>query len=187
INPPMKYSNTWLLDQIKQGLTPNYIYFWGHRPLPDRIGPSCMSQWFAAGFEHDGKYFHTAEHWMMYHKAMTMQDHASAEAVLANSDPRAVKAIGRKVKNYDDKLWAARKFAVVVEGNVRKFGASRKLKQYLLGTGNAVLVEASPYDAQWGIGMGAEEARRLNDPSQWRGTNLLGWALMEARDRLLVD
>ena len=73
---------------------------------------------------------------------------------------------------------------IVVQGNVLKFGISRKLKNYLLGTGDAILVEASPYDDQWGIGMNAEEAPRLNDPARWRGVNLLGWALMEARDRL---
>jgi len=180
----MTYSTPWLLDQIAVGLQPEYIYFWGHRPLPDRIGPSCMSQWFAAGFEHDGQYFPTAEHWMMYHKALVAGDRKSAAAVLADPNPRTVKAIGRKVRNYDDKLWATRKYPIVIEGNVMKFGASRKLQDYLLGTGNAILVEASPYDDQWGIGMGKEEAEHLHDPAQWRGTNLLGWALMEARERL---
>lgn len=180
----MTYSNPWLLDQLANGNEPEYIYFWGHRPLPDRIGPSCMSQWFASGFEYEGKYFHTAEHWMMYHKAMVAYDRAAAAAVLADPDPRAAKAIGRKVKNYDDKLWAIRKYPIVVQGNVLKFGGSRKLKEYLLSTGDAVLVEASPYDDQWGIGMNAEEAQRLNDPAQWRGMNLLGWALMEAREVL---
>lgn len=68
----MTYSNQWLLDRIASGLQPGYIYFWGHRPLPDRIGPSCMSQWFASGFEYDGNYFQTAEHWMMYHKALVL-------------------------------------------------------------------------------------------------------------------
>ena len=180
----MTYSTPWLLDQLSAGLQPEYLYFWGHRPLPDRIGPSCLSQWFAAGFNHEGQHFATAEHWMMYHKALVAGDRESAAAVLADPDPRAVKAIGRKVKNYDDKLWATRKYPIVIEGNVLKFGNSRKLREYLLGTGEAILVEASPYDDQWGIGMGKAEAERLDDPAQWRGTNLLGWALMEARDRL---
>jgi len=70
---------------------------------------------------------------MMYHKALVTYDRAAADAVLADPDPRAVKAIGRKVKNYDDKLWATRKYPIVIQGNVLKFGTSRKLKNYLLG------------------------------------------------------
>lgn len=180
----MTYSNQWLLDRIASGLQPGYIYFWGHRPLPDRIGPSCMSQWFASGFEYDGNYFQTAEHWMMYHKALVANDLSSAAAVLAEPSPRAVKSIGRKIRGYDDKEWAIYKFSVVVKGNILKFGANRKLKTYLLGTGDTVLVEASPLDTKWGIGMNPEDAKKLNDPAQWQGTNLLGWALMEARDQL---
>lgn len=180
----MTYTTPWLLAQLAVGKTYEYIYFWGHRPDPNGITKACLSQWYAAGFEHEGRYFPTAEHWMMYHKALVAGDQESARAVLVEPSARAVKAIGRKVKNYDDKLWATRKYPIVIEGNVMKFGGSRKLRDYLLGTGDAILVEASPYDDQWGIGMGIDEARRLDDPAQWRGTNLLGWALMEARERL---
>ncbi|MEO0734865.1 MAG: NADAR family protein [Bacteroidota bacterium] len=181
----MTYSTPWLLNQLATGKTPEYIYFWGHRPAADgSMNKSCLSQWFAAGFTHEGQHFATAEHWMMWHKAMTFYDRETAARILATDDPKKAKSLGRKVKNYDDKLWATVKYPIVVEGNVLKFGQDPRLKDYLLGTGDAVLVEASPYDDQWGIGMGADEARRLDDPAQWRGTNLLGWALMEAREQI---
>ncbi len=182
----MAYSNNWLLSQLNQGKSFDYLYFWGHRPSADgRITQSCLSQWYDSGFEHEGNYFPTAEHWMMWHKALNAGDEQAARAVFSDRNPSKAKSIGRKVRNYDDARWAAVKYDIVVKGNVLKFGQNPRLKQYLLGTGNLVLVEASPYDAQWGIGMTADEARRLNDPKQWRGTNLLGWALIEARDRLL--
>lgn len=183
----MIYSNDWLFAQIDQGQSFDYRYFWGHRPSEDgSITQTCLSQWFAVGFEHEGTYFPTAEHWMMWHKALTAGDEQAARAVFLDKDPRKAKSIGRKVKNYDDARWAAVKYDIVVRGNVMKFGQNPRLKNYLLSTGNLVLVEASPYDAQWGIGMTAEEASRHNDPREWRGTNLLGWALMEARDKLLL-
>lgn len=181
----MTYSNSWLLAQLTAGKTFDYLYFWGHSPSKDGLAnKSCLSQWYASGFEHEGRYFATAEHWMMWHKALTAGDEESAVAIFIDDDPRRVKAIGRNVRNYDDKKWAAVKYPTVVQGNVLKFGAKKELKDFLLGTGNTVLVEASPYDKQWGIGLRAEEARALDDPAHWQGTNLLGWALMEARDQL---
>ncbi|MEM1358069.1 MAG: NADAR family protein [Bacteroidota bacterium] len=181
----MPYSNNWLFDQIASGKQFDYLYFWGHRPSRDgSVNQSCLSQWYAAGFEYEGNYFSTAEHWMMWHKALTFGDEAAAAAVLETQDPREVKSWGRKVKDYDDAIWAEVKYSIVVQGNLSKFGQNRNLKKYLLNTGRAILVEASPYDVQWGIGMTAKEARTLNDPSKWRGTNLLGWALMEVRDHL---
>jgi ribA/ribD-fused uncharacterized protein len=46
-----------------------------------------------------------------------------------------------------------------------------------------VLVEASPRDRIWGIGMSAGH-RDASRPSRWRGLNLLGFALMNVRDQL---
>ena len=181
----MHYSNDWLRAQIATGRTFDYLYFWGHRPSPTgEITASCLSQWYAAGFEYAGRYFATAEHWMMWHKALTAGDAACAERIFADPDPRVAKSIGRKVKGYDDAAWGAVKYDHVVKGNVLKFGSDPRLKAFLLGTGDAVLVEASPLDPQWGIGMAPNEARRVDDPGKWRGTNYLGYALMEARDAL---
>ena len=93
------------------------------------------------------------------------------------------KALGRLVQGFDDGAWEAARFELVVVGNVHKFGQDAALGEYLLGTRGRVLVEASPRDRVWGIGLSAghEDAER---PEKWRGTNLLGFALMEARERL---
>ncbi|MEM9836833.1 MAG: NADAR family protein, partial [Bacteroidota bacterium] len=158
----MKYTNEWLLAELSSGKEFNYVYFWGHRPAVDgSITKTCLSQWFAAGFTMDGQYFPTAEHWMMWNKAMTFNDLTTAEAILKNKDPRKAKSWGRRVKDYDNEKWAAVKFDIVVRGNVAKFTQQPRLGAYLRGTGDKVLVEASPYDAQWGIGMLQEEAQRV--------------------------
>lgn len=181
----MNYSNDWLIDQLATGTNPDYLYFWGHRPgKGGQVVQSCLSQWFPAGFGHEGCHFFTAEHWMMWHKALTFGDQAVADAILTTVDVKKVKALGRKVKNYDDATWAAARYEIVVQGNLLKFNQNPAFKAYLLATGNKVIVEASPYDAVWGIGMTADEARKVTAPSDWRGTNLLGYALMEVRDTL---
>ena len=74
---------------------------------------------------------------------------------------------------------------IVVAGNLAKFEQNVALERYLLGTGDAVLVEASPRDRIWGIGMGASNPDAQN-PERWRGGNLLGFALMEVRARLMA-
>lgn len=89
----------------------------------------------------------------------------------------------RLVRGFDDAVWARERFALVVEGSVHKFGQDPALRTYLLGTGERVLVEASPVDRIWGIGLAKDDPRSAN-PASWRGLNLLGFALMEARTRL---
>lgn len=73
--------------------------------------------------------------------------------------------------------------SIVAEGSYHKFSQNPRLRDFLLATGEKVLVEASPYDQVWSIGMSAED-ERAKAPRQWAGTNWLGWCLMEARDRL---
>lgn len=80
-----------------------------------------------------------------------------------------------------DEEWDASKYQIVVDGNAAKFGQNDALKAFLLGTGNAVLAEASPYDGIWGIQLAAEDPL-ATDPKCWQGENLLGFALMEVRD-----
>lgn len=178
----MKYSNTWLLQQLADGKNFDFLYFWGHQPRKDGlIGKSCLSQWFATGFTHEGTHYPTAEHWMMVHKALTFADHTTAAAILADPDPRAAKAFGRQITGYDNKHWYKVKYEVVKQGNVLKFSQNESLNTYLRSTGDAILVETSPYDTMWGIGMKAQEAASVT-PHEWRGENWLGWCLMEARD-----
>lgn len=116
-------------------------------------------------------------------KARLFGDHSIAEQILAAGHPRQAKDLGRKVRSFDQKEWQARRFPVVVAGNVAKFSQHQDLQAFLLGTGQRVLVEASPEDRIWGIGLAADD-RRAEDPAQWLGENLLGFALMHARSQL---
>lgn len=173
-----------LQARVADGQRFDYLHFWGHRQRADGVvTASCFSQWYPACFEIDGVAYSTAEHFMMAEKARLFEDHATLGQVLAAPTPNDAKSLGRRVAGYDDARWAARRFDAVLEGNLAKFSQSDKLRAFLLGTGSAVLVEASPMDPVWGIGMAADDPH-ANDPEQWLGLNLLGFALMAVRDRL---
>lgn len=173
-----------LRQRAAQGDPFTYLYFWGHKTSADgRVTKACFSQWYPAAFTIDGVVYKTAEHWMMAAKARLFGDDESLGEILRAAEPRAAKALGRKVKNFDETLWKAEARRLVTQGNVAKFGQHPELKAFLLGTGAAVLVEASPFDRIWGIGMKADDARAC-DPQTWQGQNLLGFALMDVRQTL---
>lgn len=139
-----------------------------------------LSNWSEHGFEADGLRFPTAEHSMMYHKALLMGDGATAELILATPSPHAAKKLGRRVKPWDEALWVRERFGIMVRACRAKARAHPELKQKLLDTGDAVLAEASPFDRVWGIGIGAAKAR---EGAPWRGQNLLGKAWMHVREQ----
>ncbi|WP_372446820.1 NADAR family protein [Microbispora oryzae] len=168
----------------RSGRTLRYLYFWGHRPARDGgAGPGCLSQWWPVAFTEDGHTFASAEHYMMAHKAWLFGDARTAEQILAADHPGEAKKLGRAVRDFDEQAWNARRFDIVVRGNIAKFGQNAELRRYLLATGKRVLVEASPYDRIWGIGLTAGDERAAT-PATWQGLNLLGFALMAARDAL---
>ncbi|MFJ9647737.1 NADAR family protein [Streptomyces sp. NPDC101206] len=176
-----------LIEQVSRGDRVKFLPFWGHRPRPDgTLGPSCLSQWWPSPFTVDGVRYETAEHWMMAGKARLFGDADGERAALAAGTPAEAKKAGRLVRGFDDEVWERERFALVVEGSVHKFRSTPQLRSYLLTTGDRVLVEASPMDRVWGIGLAADDARAL-DPARWRGLNLLGFALMEARERLRAE
>lgn len=180
---PLPTDRQALIEAIDAGLRPRFLLFWGHRPpRSGRIGPSCLSQWWAQPFSVDGTTYRTAEHWMMAEKARLFGDAAAEAGVLASATPKEAKAWGRQVQGFDTDTWDAHKFDIVRTGSTHKF-SQPDLRAYLLSTDDAVLVEASPSDAVWGIAMGAKN-KRCHDPRQWQGENLLGFALMAARDVL---
>jgi len=180
----MKYDIEWVKEQYEAHPNLKYVFFWGHRPNPDgSIGKSCFSQWWESPFEHEKLTFKTAEHWMMYQKAVLFDDSKISTRILNVSTPAEAKKLGRQVKNFDDTLWKKNRGEVVVQGNYLKFSQHKDLLDFLLKTGRRVLVEASPVDDIWGIGL-SQDANNIRDPHTWRGLNLLGFALMEARDRL---
>ncbi|MFC7218825.1 NADAR family protein [Streptomyces polyrhachis] len=169
---------------VAAGARPKWLMFWGHRPQPDgSIGPGALSQWWPSPFTVAAVEYASAEHWMMAGKARLFGDEASLAAILAARTPAEAKALGRLVQPFDEARWSAARFELVVEGSVAKFAQDPALRAYLLGTANRVLVEASPRDRIWGIGLGAANDH-ATDPTRWRGRNLLGFALMEARARL---
>jgi len=179
----MKYNIETTIQSIeKEGR--NFLFFWGHQPSKDgQIIKSCMSQWWPSIFEENGKTFHTAEHYMMAQKAKLFGDEEIMELITQSSNPKEVKALGRKVKNFNEEAWNAAKYKIVRQGNLLKFTQNSDLKDYLISTSTKIIVEASPVDRIWGVGM-AEGHRDINYPSKWRGENLLGFALMEVRDQL---
>ncbi|KAL8703667.1 MAG: hypothetical protein Q9201_003152 [Fulgogasparrea decipioides] len=131
--------------------------------------------------------FRTTEQYMMYHKAMLFKDPESADQIMLAPTPRKQKALGRKVKNFDGKVWEAQREQIVENGNWNKFCSSKdgtKLRDMLVETGDRELVEASPFDRIWGIGYGANYAEE--NRSDW-GLNLLGNALMRVRDRINAE
>ena len=167
-----------------RGVCPDFLFFWGHRPQRDGIiGPGCLSQWWPAPFQDRGVTYPTAEHFMMVGKARLFGDEGMVSRIIEAQSPGEAKALGRAIRGYDENLWAARRYDVVVEGNIAKFGQHPDLLSYLAATAGRVLVEASPADRVWGIGLAADDSR-AGRPSQWEGLNLLGFALMDVRERL---
>ncbi|PJJ10288.1 hypothetical protein CLU83_3690 [Flavobacterium sp. 1] len=161
-----------------------FLFFWGHQPSKDGIiTKTCFSQWWISPFVVDGITYKTAEHWMMAKKAELFNDDEVLEKIIQANSPAEVKKLGREVKNYDDNLWLANRYEIVKQGSFHKFNQNSDLKEFLMNTKERVLVEASPVDAIWGIGM-AGDHKDIHNPEKWRGLNLLGFALMEVRDAL---
>jgi ribA/ribD-fused uncharacterized protein len=173
-----------LLQALAEGRAFSFRPFYGHTPRPDgALSDAVFSQWWRSAFEVQGVRYACAEQFMMAEKARLFGDAETLARILAEPEPARVKALGREVRGYDDAAWAARRFDAVTEGSCAKFSATPELRAYLLATGDAVLVEAAPRDQIWGIGFG-RESPLVSQPAKWRGQNLLGFALMRARERL---
>lgn len=158
------------------------IGFWGgYRTRA--VGPTCLSQWYSCSFKMDDHEFANAEQAMMYQKAKLFKDHHQMQQILRTVDPKAVKALGRGVIGFKQSVWEVHRFDIVQRVTRAKFSQNEALKEYLLSTNGASLVEASPFDQIWGAGLKADDPR-INDPNQWRGLNLLGFVLMNVRDEL---
>jgi len=166
------------------GTPQKYVLFWGHRPERNgRTGHGCFSQWWPAPVSIDGVMYPTAEHWMMAEKARLFDDEQGVAKVLAARSPGAAKAAGRGIRGFDEDRWADARYEIVVTGTLAKFSQHSELARVLAETGAMILVEASPTDRVWGIGLSAND-EAATDPSRWRGLNLLGFALMDVRETL---
>ena len=173
-----------LRSLIKDGVRPRYLLFWGHQPpAAGGVGKGCLSQWWPVVFTVDGQAYPSAEHFMMAGKAALFGDAETAARIRQSPHPGAAKALGRQVRGFDEQRWAEHRFDLVVTGNLAKFRQNADLRDFLLGTGSRVIVEASPRDRIWGIGLAPSDERAMS-PEQWPGLNLMGFALMEVRHRL---
>ena len=179
----MKYNIETIRQIVHRNPDTTIIYFWGHSPNPKKMTATCLSQWYDCYFAVNGVCYHTTEQFMMASKALLFGDDEVYREIMTAYCPSDHKKLGRKVHGFNPELWDAKKYDIVVVGNKAKFGQNPELKEFLLSTSDAILVEASPYDKIWGIGLDRKTAMK-GTVDQWKGENLLGCALMEVRDWL---
>lgn len=151
----------------------NFVFFW--------TGATPFSNFYKRAFAYKGYTLNYGEQAFMLEKAL-MFDPSKVDAIVKANNPKDVKRLGRAVQNFDDKIWKACRYEVMKNVLRAKF-SDEGLRRLLLNTGNRTLVEASPYDKIWGIGLSADDPNALN-PNNWKGSNLLGKALMEIRAEL---
>ena len=149
-----------------------YVFFWQNG--------SPFSQWHKSTFTAHGFTYNCAEQYMMHQKALLFGDTVVAEAIMKEKNPRQQKSWGRKVRGFDAEVWNKQCRDIVYEGNYYKFTQNPHLMDELQKTVGKHLVEASPYDKIWGIGLGPDDPKRF-DKSKWRGTNWLGKELTRLR------
>lgn len=152
-----------------------------------------FSQWTPSSFIIDDVEYNCAEQYMMAQKAIIFGDLDIYDQIMESDDAATQKKLGRIVENFDKDIWEEdeengypRCWNIVWRANMAKFSQNPHFLQDLLNTGNKLLVEASPYDTIWGVGMGAENPRILN-PENWNGTNWLGEVLTNVRSFLRAD
>ncbi len=162
-------------------VTDKHVCFWNEWP----------SNWHPAEFDIEVNgvncHFYNTEQYFMYMKAIVFGDEEIAKQILEDGNPRKVKALGRKVQNYDDAVWNEKRYQIMLKANVAKFSQNEDLKQMLLSPeyeGHG-FVEASPYDKVWGVRM-FESNPDIDDETKWKGLNLLGKILDETR-RIIVE
>ena len=131
------YDMEWLLSLKNGGTSQKFVYFWGHRKRTDKaITKACFSQWWEQSFLVEGKEYKTAEHWMMAGKAKLFNDQEILEKIILAKTPGEAKALGRKVRNFDNTTWEAHRYEIVKQGNLHKFSQHEDLKEFLLNTGD---------------------------------------------------
>lgn len=178
------YSLDGILEEKAAGIERENIFFWGHHPGKEgTVGKECFSQWYMAEFYVGHMGYCCMEQYMMSKKALLFGDKETSEKIMESKEQNEIKQLGREVKGFDEEIWNSFKVPIVLTGNYYKFSQLEELRKYLLGTGESLLIEASPYDKVWGIGMNAEEASVCGIDG-WKGMNLLGFALMEVRDEI---
>lgn len=181
----MEHNKLCLLCTDRTYTREDFVFFWGHTSKSSNVGKHCLSQWYMCSFMVDDVCYNCAEQYMMAEKARLFGDDEVWHQIMESCDPMAIKKFGRTVKNFNVDVWERNCREIVKKGNFAKFSQSNQLMEYLLGTGNKILVEASPKDTICGIGL-SEDSPKACNPHLWRGENLLGFALMDVRDMLNI-
>ena len=153
-----------------------FTFFWA--------GP--FSQWYSCNFTINNMKYNCAEQYMMLEKANLFKDEKSYEKILKSPDPRLQKEIGRNIKNFNKDEWEKVAKEIVFKGNYAKFTQNMKLGMKLRETVGTTLVEASPYDKIWGIGLNSFDPLAQSRET-WRGTNWLGETLTKLRETLITE
>lgn len=173
---------------------PEYFFFYGHneKDEPSRYGikkgkgdKAVFSQWYMSPFTVDGHHYNCMEQYMMAGKALLFKDMEMLKQILNAQDPATCKKLGRMVRHFDSDVWNEHSQKIVFKGNYAKFSQNPRLKRILLATGDKVLVEASPLDRIWGIGM--RECKAAADHRNWRGKNQLGYTLTRVKKAIIAD
>jgi len=183
----MKYTIEKIRNDFQSGTKQKFLFFWGHQKQRNgEVGLGCLSQWWTSEFIVDGITYFSAEHYMMAEKARLFDDKIHLDKIINSKSPAQAKQYGREVIGFNEKVWVDNRYEIVKVGSIAKFKQNVELKDFLLSTKKRVLVEASPVDNIWGIGL-SKDSENCNNPLNWRGLNLLGFALMEARDFLIEE
>lgn len=160
-------------DQTQVKMTDNFVLFWGGWP----------SQWAKSQFTIDSVTYNCCEQFMMAEKARIFGDHVAVTNILATNNPAKQKALGRKVTSFNEDVWNSVCRGIVYRANLAKYEQNAEFRDLLMATKRRVIVETSPRDRIWGIGLHQDDPRAQH-PAQWRGRNWLGVAIMQVRDEL---
>lgn len=179
----MKYTVETILDRFDSDDNLDFLFFWGHSEKTDYVTKACLSQWYQSEFKVDEITYFTGEHYMMAEKAKLFEDINIYNQILETRKQGKIKELGRQIKNFNQDIWDEYKYQIVVKGNFLKFSQNEKLKTFLINTNTKILVEVSPLDIIWGIGLSVDD-KKVRNPHLWEGSNLLGFALMEVRDKI---
>ena len=178
-----KYTVNDLIKEFNADIKLDYVFFWQTDEGKGYSSKGCFSQWQTSNFIAEARRYFCAEQYMMGRKALAFDDLETFEKIMSANHPREIKSLGRKIKNFDQTEWDYVKYSIVLNGNFYKFTQNEKMLEVLLSTENKILVEASPFDEIWGVGL-SEDDEKIKNPNYWKGQNMLGFALMEVRDEI---
>jgi len=158
------YNLDWLINKFDQGEILKFLFFWEHsNNSKEQVGKFFFSQWFELPFVVDNTTYQTAEHWMMANKALLFNDMNTHQKIINAKSPGEAKELGRQILGFEEQIWVANRYDIVVNGNIHKFNQHPEFASFLINTKGRILVEASPVDKIWGIGV-SKDAEQIDNP-----------------------